>query len=195
MRILQCLALLCLGVVASCQSVFGPGDKSGHPLEGTWDVTTQLTQFSFETAAPSPPDCPGAFLYCTHLRTFGGATLSGVLEITLDGRNAEPLAGAGIFAGEFCDTWDVSSASGCTHVSPLTGDYRPSSSSLSGFAADSSFFLGLQTSLNATYSNGPAIYLNGRLVADSLVGDVRWMKYLYRSPPTHIGTFIARRRK
>ena len=64
---LACAALLGAGPgLAACHDG-GPASPR-HPLAGTYDLATRFMAFSFETAAPSPPDCPFATLYCTHTR-------------------------------------------------------------------------------------------------------------------------------
>ena len=76
---------------------------------GVYDVSTRLLTFSFETAAPSPPDCPGYTLHCTHHRDFDGATLGGTLTVTRD-------SVYGNFEGLFCSAWTLA---GCSAVQPV----------------------------------------------------------------------------
>jgi hypothetical protein len=79
----------------------------------TYDFVATLTEFSFETSAPSLPDCPYQG-YCTHHRPFAGATLSGTLRFR-DGMLKDEAAGE--FGGLFRDAWQLDL--GCTHVSEL----------------------------------------------------------------------------
>src|SRR2546428_9073089 len=62
--------VLAVAIASHCNDPAGVG-----PTVITYDVTTTLDAFSFETGAPSPPDCPNATLYCTHVRAFSGAEL------------------------------------------------------------------------------------------------------------------------
>jgi hypothetical protein len=67
--------VLAIGIVSNCRE-----PVTGGPTVIKYDVTTTLDSFSFETGAPSPPDCPNSTLYCTHHRAFSGAELSGTLN-------------------------------------------------------------------------------------------------------------------
>jgi hypothetical protein len=81
---------------------------------GVYDMTTQLQTFSFETAAPSPPDCPSQTLYCTHTHAFAGASMTGTLTIARD-------SVYGNFGGLFCSAWSLD---GCSAVKSLAAmDY------------------------------------------------------------------------
>jgi hypothetical protein len=98
------------------------------PLVGTWELTTHFDTFSFETGAPSPPDCPVAppgtsqFPYCTHYRTTtAGASLGGLLELKDTTSTSDMLSNtvyaAGTLQMSFCDSIDYQGLTGCAHVS------------------------------------------------------------------------------
>jgi hypothetical protein len=171
-------------LVIGCE-VTGPRS----PLEGDYDVTTVLDTFSFETAAPSPPDCPAFTLYCTHVRAFSGATLSGVLHITDDGRGSDSLKGSGTFSGFMCASVDYAGLTGCTSVKSRTDYYASSHSTV----APGSLSLELEAGELSDYK--PLLSFLGNFAGDSIAGRVYWRAAAGRSPPTHWGRFIARRRR
>jgi hypothetical protein len=159
------------------------------PVEAVYDVTTALDSFSFETGAPSPPDCPSSTLYCTHKRGFSGAELSGTLMLTDSALkvSGEHVA-TGAFGGKFCDSIDYVALTGCLHVRsiPLTAY---GSGSWQRLASDTTFF-GILGGDNF----GPVIRFVSTMSGDSLYGTVFWSLTVARSPPTHSGRFVARRR-
>lgn len=145
---------------------------------GVYDVTTRLQTFSFETPAPSPPDCPSYTLYCTHTRAFDGASLTGTLTITRD-------SVYGNFAGLFCSAWTLD---GCTAVSAKAPEDYPyySADKVVAGAGFSTWVGGGQRS---------NVRLSAMASGDSLYGSVYWAQYVTRSPPAHRGTFVARLRR
>jgi hypothetical protein len=158
------------------------------PTVITYDVTTTLDGFSFETGAPSPPDCPNATLYCTHYRAFSGAELFGTLILTDTASSASELVPTGTFGGKFCDSIDYAGLTGCLHVAaiPLTpyegGLWpRPQTIDFTGTVGGRDF--------------SRVIFFVGKSSGDSLYGTVRWMEKEGRSPPSHLGRFVAHRRK
>ena len=161
------------------------------PTVITYDVTTTLDSFSFETGAPSPPDCPNSTLYCTHRRAFSGAELFGTLILIDSASNPNEVVPTGTFGGKFCDSIDYAGLTGCLHVGaiPLTvyeGGLWPRR------ALDTtSLFFGQVGGRGSTR----AIYFVGKSSGDSLYGTLRWVQMVYRSPPTHYGRFVARRRR
>ncbi len=149
---------------------------------GVYDVTTRMATFSYETPAPSPPDCPGYTMYCTHVRPFTGAEMTGTLTITRD-------SVYGMFGGLFCNTW---SDIGCTSVvdMPVTGyAYYTFTKKLAG---PGPFSIALR--IPGAIEN-PVVVFNAAPDADSLYGSVSWSTYPARSPPTHRGTLVARLRR
>lgn len=149
---------------------------------GVYDVTTQMTTFSYETAAPSPPDCPNYTMYCTHFRPFTAASLTGTLTVTRD-------SVYGNFGGLFCNTW---ADAGCTSVMSMPAidyAYYTATKVISGAGP---FLIGLR--VPGAILN-PVAVLKATPDADSLYGAVYWSKYPARSPPTHSGTFVARLRR
>jgi len=157
------------------------------PIVTKYEVTTTLDGFSFETGAPSPPDCPNATLYCTHVRAFSGAELFGTLILTDTAPSASELVPTGTFGGKFCDSIDYAGLTGCLHVAtiPLTpyeGGFWPRPKTID--------FAGTVGGLS-----GRVIFFSGKSSGDSLYGTVRWMEESGRSPPSHWGRFVAHRRK
>lgn len=149
---------------------------------GVYDVTTRMTTFSFETPAPSPPDCPSPTLYCTHVRPFTGASFTGTLTVTRD-------SVYGNFGGLFCNAW---SDIGCTSVLPMPAAdyaYYTATKILNG-AGPFSIALRVPGS-----EFNPIAGFSATPDADSLYGTVYWAKYPGRSPPTHRGTFVATLRR
>ena len=156
----------------------------------TYDVMTTLDSFSFETGAPSPPDCPNSTLYCTHTRAFAGAELSGTLILIDSASNPTEYVPTGTFGGKFCDSIDYVGLTGCQHVAvipPTTYDGGLWLRVPSG----SSGFVGQVGGLNFTR----AIFFAGTVAGDSAYGTVRWLEETGRSPPSHWGRFVARRRR
>lgn len=169
-------------VAASC-----PGsDSSGLDGIVTYDVTTTLDSFSFETAAPSPPDCPNFTMYCTHFRAFSGAELSGTLVFDPSAATSIDLAPTGTFEGKFCDAIDYKDLTGCTHVA-----VQPPTAYGVGFWPPMS----PGSPFNGKVGSSAAVTFSGMNAGDSVYGRVSWIQNAGRSPPTHRGTFVARRRK
>jgi hypothetical protein len=197
MRSSVSLRLLLLTVIAAgCGDAVAP--VGGHPRSGTDDVPTRLQTFSFETPAPSPPDCPDFTLYCTHVRPANGATLSGVLVI---GDSTAPIGTLTDFrdvhatlTGRFCGEIDYQALTGCTRLAePATLDYPVGTFVVApDFATDTMLTL----TVRAAESLGRNVMLTGvRFRGDSLAGAIAWRMTVNRSPPTFRGTFVARRRK
>jgi hypothetical protein len=189
-RTLRALSVFLLVVLESCRLL--EPSRTPHPLAGTWEVTTAIDLFTFETAAPSPPDCPSATLYCPHYRPDTLGRLSFTMNIAdvdaADGPISYPVISSTV-TGMFCDSYSL--APGCTHakaVGPLvypTGDVigpfgqRVPADSVSGRL------------------HGPAdeiIHFEGRVAGDSIVGRLYWAQHVTRWPPAHLGNFVARRR-
>src|SRR5438067_4552430 len=114
-RLAACV--LAVAIASNCNQPATPG-----PAVIKYDVTTTLDSFSFETGAPSPPDCPNSTLYCTHRRAFSGAELFGTLILTDSSSHPNELVPTGMFGGKFCDSIDYAGLTGCLHVAaiPLT---------------------------------------------------------------------------
>jgi hypothetical protein len=189
-------AILLAAITAGCRDAVAP-DRA-HPLSGTYDVTSTLQTFSFETPAPSPPDCPDFTLYCTHVRAANGASLGGVLVIGDSTASLGALTDFrdvhATFTGRFCDVIDYQTLTGCARLGePATLDY-PVGTLVVGpdFATDTLLTL----TVRAAESLGRNVMLTGvRLRGDSLTGAIAWRLTTGRSPPTYRGTFVARRRK
>jgi hypothetical protein len=176
-------------ILAACNIV---GPKSDPP--DVYDVATTLDKFSFETASPSPPDCPvspNMSPYCTHVRPFSGATLTGALSITTTGDSLVP---SGEFRGKMCSQIDYSGLTGCTAVSDRTDTYGPYlSSRIYAEAIPATIVITMRVGSGLDYK--PILSLSGTMRGDSISGDVFWSAAPGRSPPTHSGKFVARRRK
>jgi hypothetical protein len=169
-----------------------PSTRS-HPLAGSYDLTTVLDSFSFETSAPSLPDCPYQG-YCTHRRAFQGATLTGSMNISINPIHRDSLAAQGSFAGLMCDVVDYQHLGGCLHVAPRTDAYLTQPDYQHSYT-DSTFQLLMRTDgpVETAYTR-PFLFLTGTLRGDSISGEVSWLRSQGRSPPTHYGTFVGRRR-
>jgi hypothetical protein len=182
-------------LVASCGST-EPRHVSG-PLVGTWDITTALDTFTFETPAPSPPDCPAFTLYCTHLR----ADTLGRLAVTLTiGDSVVTTTGAGVYNevssvvwGSFCDS--LPNLGTCAHARPIGPVVYPIGQ-VTGPRSVIAAGDRVQGELwGPTVGQREIVSLSGRFDGDSIIGTVYWAMYVSRSPPSHRGTFVARRRK
>lgn len=179
-----------------------------HGLVGTWDVTTVLDQFSFETGVIlGDPECTNTF-YCTHHRPANGATLAGALVIgdsVAQGSvpGTPPLSWLeypvvrGTFTGRFCDTVDYQTLTGCTHLGETTtldypsGYFRGYPSGPS--PADTSYG-GVVRGPNPAGRNISFVIvsIDG---TDAFSGRVYWEMTTGRSPPSYSGRFIAHRRR
>ena|SRR5215216_1650808 len=199
------LGYSCIGLAVALAMGAGCGDDAqpttttpipttAHPLVGTYDVTTVLTSFSFETGSPSPPDCTSSGPYCTHIRpNTAGATLDGtlVVEDTVVSNSAGRfLILNGTFTGRFCDSIDTRTLTGCTRVGPPTVISYP----LGGIDLTGDTLK--HGSVRATSSSAPPHIEFWDVVygKDSLSGRLDWAMTINRSPPTYRGTFVARRR-
>lgn len=189
------LAVSVPGVLAACSSTEPRPDPLS--LEGRWIVSTSLDTFKFETAAPSPPDCPSNSdsFYCAHRRADTTGRLSIVMTIAGDSVGA---SGARQFrlvsdsvSGLFCDQI-AATLSGCTHVSPIgptfypEGTFTPTSDPLSATGA---------TYIQLRGINRQYLGLNGTLAGDSIVGRLYWTQAYNRFPPAYAGSFTARRQR
>jgi hypothetical protein len=186
MRRLAGLAAL---VIATSCDALSPGND---PIV-VYDVTTTLDSFSFETAAPSLPDCPSHPAmppYCTHVRAFEGATLSGVLTLKMMGDSVVP---SGSFTGLMCSSIDYAGLTGCTAVAQRSDEYGPwTPSAIYKAGGDSLASIHLRVGSGLDYK--PILSLSGPMLGDSIIGTVLWAAAPGRSPPTHSGRFVARRR-
>ena len=184
-------------VIAACSDSTRPRLQS--PLVGQWELTTHFDTFSFETGAPSPPDCVYANMYCTHFRaTTDGAYLAGMIDLRDTSSSTDSVTktvlASGTLQGSFCDTIDRTLLTGCTHVSDRTAlEYIgvvtgvPDSTlrgSLDIVLKKPDDTYGLQQPVVATYS--------GTYAGDSIYGPIYWATS-GRSPPAYRGTFVMRR--
>jgi hypothetical protein len=107
---------------------------------------------------------------------------------------------SGEFGGLFCDSMGGGGPVGCLHAGEVAPQLYPAGGLVlsSSFATDSGFSGGVDvfvpTPTTGT-NNSPMISLTGTLAGDSLFGRVSWVLHPYRSPPTHSGRFVARRRR
>ena len=185
-------------VSIACNDVEAP--RPVNPLVGTWELTTVLDTFSFETAAPSPPDCPGYTMYCTHYRTnTDGAGLSGMLEVseqTSGADSAADLIVEGDLMSSFCDVIDYQGLTGCTHVSDSKVIHY--TGAISGFTTDGTMGT-VRLAIGEPDPSGfgsRSLRSNDVTVdADSMYGHIFWGNSGGRSPPTYRGTFVAHRRE
>jgi hypothetical protein len=176
-------------------ALLGCRDSTGlKPPAGVYDLTTVLDTVSFETGAPSPPDCPSFTMYCTHYRAFAGGSLGGLISVSDQSGvvfNLSGLTTDGRVSGEFCTAFDL--AAGCTAVGPKTEYTFPTGvfyiDRESAFAPDSVFI-----SLAGPGGSPAHLYLRGVFVDGDIVGRIYWSLTTNRSPPAHLGSFVARRR-
>lgn len=185
--------------IVACSDSTRPRLQS--PLVGQWTLTTHLDSFSFETAAPSPPDCPGYTMYCTHVRTTtDGAFLGGTIDVQDSSSSVDTLAktvfASGMVQTRFCDEVDYSyvTAAGCLHVGDLavvayggqitgTPDSTATGSLAVVIGEPGDVFGG-----NITMRSHHATF-----AGDSIYGSMYWGQSGGRSPPTYRGTFVLRR--
>jgi hypothetical protein len=171
---------------ASCNLV-GPNESVD-----VYDVTTTLETFSFETSAPSPPDCPftpNMSPYCTHVRAFTGATLTGTMSLTA---SVDSIIPAGTFTGKMCSSYGVSTPNGCAAVTERTDEYGPGSSQSRVHPDGVTITIRMRVGSNLDFK--PLLGLYGAIHGDSITGQVVWSAAPGRSPPTHYGKFVAVRR-
>ena len=188
---------LLLVAASGCHEPSRPRLQS--PLVGVWELTTHFDEFSFETPAPSPPDCPGSTWYCTHRRTTtDGAYLGGLIEVRDTSSTAATLtrtvSASGPVVASFCDVIDTQNLTGCVHVSDrATVTYA---GQISG-DPDSSNTKTLDVLIGEPgNANGDNLVLHSyeaSYAGDSVYGPARWRHSGGRSPPTYFGTFVLRR--
>ncbi len=181
----------CGGFVAALVTVLASACNGGtEPLQITppitFDVTASFTQFSFETPSPSPPECPNLYnTYCTHGRPFTGATLSGTL--VLDATASPTTRLTAQMARTFCNRWSVDAPTRCLSVKDMPlHEYHED-------RFETRPRIG-QVILEQGDNFTPTIvlsYASPLETADTLRGLISFMEYQYRSPPTHIGTYVA----
>lgn len=170
------LGSFALVVVASCRdSTAVEASRISRPLTGTYDFTTKLDTFSYETGGPT--DCPDfSGFYCEHFNPDSSGRLSGSFTIG-DSVDTAYRQVAGTFAGIFRG----SATQGSYSASILNGPLLMSAP---------------QGSVDARLDGptGDAIWLTGTFAGDSIAGRVLWASRVDRSPPTYWGHFVARRR-
>jgi hypothetical protein len=171
-----------VAIAANCAEPGGLDRQAGLT---TYDVTTTLDSFSFETSGPG---CLS--LYCFHFRAFAGAELTGTLTLPDSAlRPDDPLA-TGTFGGTFCDSIDYVDLTGCLRVATIR--VMAFEGYVSPRMPDDPTFSLFMVSRDST----PEITFSVlRAEGDSLVGRVSWTLRPWRFPPTHYGRFVARRRK
>ena len=171
------------------------------PLVGQWELTTHLDTFTFETAAPSPPDCPNYTVYCTHVRTeTDGAYLAGMIEVE-DSTSSSDTISTTVFAhgtveARFCDEVDDSyvTAAGCLHVSDLTSiAYSGTISGVPDSTTPGSLDVVIGEPGDAFGFSITMRSYDATFAADSIYGSIYWGQSGGRSPPTYRGTFVMRR--
>jgi hypothetical protein len=151
-------------------------DTTALPRQGVYDVSTTLTQFSYELGCT-------ASLYCVYTFPLTTASLSGWIVI-------DTLGVGGPFSGAFCTEHSYSPTGGCVTVTPQ-GErwYSTPTRLLSG----SKYFS--LTPLPAV-AFPPTLWFDiATFGGDSITGTVRWTQTTGRFPPVHTGLFVARRRK
>jgi hypothetical protein len=196
------VGVLLISAVACHDASTGPRLQS--PLVGTWELTTHFTLFSFETGAPSPPDCMYPDMYCTHFRTTtDGAYLGGTVEVRDSSSSTDTVSKSVVASGtvetRFCDQIDSSyiTAAGCLHM----GDFA--AKSYSGYITgkpDSTTPGSLDVAIGEPNDSYVGISISMRsydatYAGDSIYGTVYWGESGGRSPPTYRGTFVMRRAK
>ncbi len=176
---------------AGCDSVAAPQ----RPLARTYDLTTVLDTFSFETSPYMVPGCEGALMYCTLRRPMTEATLGGLL--VLSGESGPTGTATAQTTGRFCEAYDWRVPSGCTTLGPsVDRDYPYGSVSITTWAGNAPDSVVIQLGRAGPIGQDmPTIYLWGRRVGSDIVGRIYWSLTINRSPPSHRGTFIARLRR
>jgi hypothetical protein len=185
MRFATLVAMTCLAL--GCGDLTSSGVD--HPINGTYTVSTKLTQFAWETGAPDPPDCPVAgVMYCSHIRDFSGATLTGTLELQM--LKGDSILATGQFAGNFCSAYGPN---GCTAVQAVSA--RTYSRRIPFRTTNSVLYLNIHAPdpSSGITDYARVSFIQFRVSGDSLYGGVQWALTPGRSPPQHYGTFVARR--
>jgi hypothetical protein len=193
MRSATVLATVIVAVACGEPSQPRPLPLPYHPLAGTYTVEATLTHFYWETVGFGSTVVPGCVnaggqIICEHLTSFVGASLIG--DLVVDGAGGDSLLVSGPFRGSFCTTIGTA---GCTAISatPVQSYSLVRPLRVSG---DSAFSLSLYGPAPADPLQGSRLTLtNVRADGDSLFGSVRWSLQNGRSPPAHLGTFVARR--
>lgn len=165
-----------------------------HPFAGTWDVTTQLDTFAYESG--SSPLCPGQS-YCGHYRPATGAALAGTFVITdtlsesglpSGGELIATLRAHGEFGGIGCARWTY--GADCFEMGPLEGRYTTGAALVVQDGAS------MWVIVRRPGEYAPSVHLNGPApVGDEWRGRVKWELSVARFPPQYRRTFVARRRR
>lgn len=200
-RLLPGLAILVVLGAACHEASTKPRLQS--PLVGVWELTTHFDTFTFETPAPSPPDCPYSTQYCVHYSgTTEGAYIGGLLEVRDTSSSTDTLGRTLVVTGtlqsSFCDTIEKYPPTGCTHVSDLAPvQYTGSMQVASDGATAGSIGFGIAEPSLGSWPNPLVLFsaLPGRLryAGDSIYGPVYWGTMQGRSPPSYRGTMVLRR--
>lgn len=183
-------------LLLACDDVTVPGRDPVHPFAGTWDVTTQLDSFVYESG--SSPECPGQ-LYCGHYRPATGAALVGELIITDTLTASGQASGGGLDAvlrahGEFggigCIRWTY--GADCQEMGSRAGRYTSGAAVVDATPEGANVWVVVR--MPGEYA--PSVHLQGAApVGDEWRGRVRWELSVARVPPHYRGTFVARRRR
>ena len=176
--------------IAGCEQITG---QEKHELAGTYEFTAAFDTFSFETSPYMVPGCVQGFLYCTLRRPMTEATLSGV--VLLSGP-AGPIGDAVAHtSGRFCEASDWRVPSGCAVLGPVTDrEYRFGKVTLLPGSEGDPDSVMIDLGRDAPIDQSMAtLHLWGHRSGDDIVGTIYWSLTINRSPPSHRGTFIARR--
>ena len=190
-----------LAVSAACHDA-PTRPRLQSPLVGKWELTTHFDTFTFETPAPSPPDCPNSGgMYCTHYRTTtDGAYLGGMIEVTDTSSSGDTLitrvVATGVLQVSYCDSFDLS---GCVHWSARTP--IPYTGAIDGTPVRGGglyFYMGEPQDPNSASDNYRLLRPNGSnfnltYAGDSIYGPAYWGKAAGRSPPSFRGTMVLHR--
>jgi hypothetical protein len=194
------LSGLLLLVAAACHDAT-TRPRLVSPLVGQWELTTHFDTFSFETSAPSPPDCIYADMYCTHFRTTtDGAYLAGIIELQDSTLSADTLSKTvfanGMVETRFCDEVDTNymTAAGCLHVGDLaTVAYIGRITGMPDSTTAGSLDVEIGEPGDAFGGNITMRSHDATFAGDSIYGHAYWGQSGERSPPTYRGTFVLRR--
>lgn len=157
-------------------------DRASAPPETLpiYDMSAQFTQFSYETGVLGYPDCVPSGLYCHHVRSYTGGTMSGTIQYDRVGRGVTAE-----LAGFICNAGAFDPAGGCSSMKDvLNAAYVPRSDQDASFA-------GLQVPVEF---GRVLVFTHVVVTADSIYGSVKWSDSEGRDPPANSGSFVARER-
>lgn len=165
-------------------------------LAGTYELSTTMTKFTYETGPIGYADCPNqASLYCTHVRApLDSAMLAGTIVLSSPTDSVPFFSTSATLTGRFCDSIDPKTSLGCVHVGPPTVQvYSGGGISVAKSFPTPSDVSGTMRVPDPDDLGAHVDFIEAHADADSIYGTLLWELTVNRSPPTYYANFVMHR--